>query len=529
MSNSLVVSNLQKLLYVNTPIVFIQDFDYARVDQIIKDAVGKAKVLEWNPACGIVDFFTKGNDSDFIPLVDFLEERYKDNCRIERYLVLKDIRYHIENEPRVRSLLQMISQRRLYDTIYNTSIIIVSPSYYVPDDISMYVSFLDIPFPSEKEIDNAINHHIEINGCKYYSDSSKKEIKKYLTGMSLYDIDRVLDMALSRNCTLEHEDAEEILKHKKQIVKRSGTVEIVDANESLEDIGGLDYLKKYLCRKAMVFKESSAVDYGVHKPKGVFLVGMPGCGKSLCAKAAGKIFNAPILKLDMGSLMGKYVGESEENMRKAIKIAEAAAPCILWIDEIEKAFSGVNGNGDNTVLIRMFGYFLTWMQDKTSDVYVFATANKAKDLPPELMRKGRFDEIFCIELPNEEERKSIFKAHLSKLSGKPCLKDFKSINLDELAKITKGFNGADIESAIYQAVEDTFLENLNRVSENPLEINESILKRSCQNTISISKSCEEQITEMEKLFSKSTFRNACTGTIISPDAPKPEKDVAESS
>ena len=239
-----------------------------------------------------------------------------------------------------------------------------------------------------------------------------------LKGMTAFEIDRMLDMAMSSNGSLSAEDTEMILRQKKQMVRKSGLLELIDTPESLDDIGGLDYLKKYLEQKAKIIQHlSDAIKFGVAIPKGIFIVGMPGCGKSLCAKASASKFQVPLLKLDMGSMMGKYVGESEKNLRKAIRIAEAAAPCVLWIDEIEKAFSGVGGE-NSEVLTRMFGYFLSWLQDKKSSVYVMATANNADKLPPELKRKGRFDEIFCVNLPNGDERKAIFKVHLNKKACK---------------------------------------------------------------------------------------------------------------
>jgi SpoVK/Ycf46/Vps4 family AAA+-type ATPase len=193
----------------------------------------------------------------------------------------------------------------------------------------------------------------------------------------------------------------------------------------------------------------------------------------------------------MGSLMGKYQGESEKNLRQAIKIAEAAAPCILWIDEIEKAFTGVGGS---EVLTRMFGYFLSWLQEKTSSVYVIATANNAANLPPELKRKGRFDEIFCVKLPNEEERKQIFEVHLRK-------REKQGINIsDALVKATDGFNGADIESVVNEAVEDCFVNNMT--------LTDSVLLDFAKKTVSISKSCKTQIEEMDKIFKESNFKTA---------------------
>ena len=240
----------------------------------------------------------------------------------------------------------------------------------------------------------------------------------------------------------------------------------------------------------MIKRIGEAIKANVAVPKGVFIDGMPGCGKSLCAKATAALFESPLLKLDMGSLMGKYQGESEKNLRQAIKIAEAAAPCILWIDEIEKAFTGVGGS---EVLTRMFGYFLSWLQEKKSSVYVIATANNAANLPPELKRKGRFDEIFCVKLPNDEERKKIFEVHLNKCK--------KSVNISsDLIKATEGFNGADIESVINEAVEDCFI--------NEKTLTESVLLNFAKNTVSISKSCKKQIEDMDKIFKESNFKNA---------------------
>lgn len=500
------IQEFRKLLEVNIPIIFIHDFDFARVDDFIKQALGDSKIIEWNPATGNTRFDTKETRGslEYEDLESFLLSIYKDElCKGERYIVLKEVHDYLDS-PRIKALLQLIAQRRLYDPDNSTSIIIVSSIDRIPEEIKRYVSYLEIDYPTDSEIDGLIQEHIEVNQYDKFDSSNLDQLKLSLRGMSKYEIDRVLDIAMSSNGTLSAEDAGMILKQKKQMVKKSGTVELIDSPESIDDIGGLDALKTYLKQKAEIFRDwPRAYQFGVTMPKGVFIVGMPGCGKSLCAKATASIFNAPLLKLDMGSMMGKYVGQSEENLRNAIKIAEAAAPCILWIDEIEKAFSGVGGNND--ILTRMFGYFLSWLQDKKSNVYVIATANNADNLPPELKRKGRFDEIFCVNLPNEKEREAIFGVHINKLSGKKCLQHNSKIDFKLLASNTNGFNGADIEAVVSDAVEQCFLTSPKK----PLST-DTILD-TVKNAVSISKSCAKQIESMRKAFSESSFKDATTG------------------
>ena len=509
--NKKTLLDFQKYIDVNTPIIYINDFDFARVDEIIQSVIGRKKIFEWNPATGTTDFNNKNSRGLGVEqsLVHFLREQYTvevdESLPIrEKFLVLREIQDYIDN-PEVKTLLTLIAQRKLYDRRFETTIIIVSSVNKVPTEISQYVTFLDIEIPKDDEINILINEHIEANGYTGFIESDREKLMPSLKGLTSYEIDRILDMAMSNNGSLSAEDKEMILRQKKGMVKKSGLVELIDTPERLDSIGGLDDLKQYLEAKANIFHNlSDAINFGVSIPKGVFLVGMPGCGKSLCAKAAASIFEVPLLKLDMGSMMGKYVGQSEENLRKAIKIAEAAAPCILWIDEIEKAFSGVGGQND-AVLTRMFGNFLFWMQEKSSPVYVIATANNAESLPPELKRKGRFDEIFCVNLPNNDERKKIFEVHLNKLSGKSCLKDKPSFDFEKLSLETAGFNGADIESVVHQTVETSFLEKSPVSTEAMIKI--------ARKTLSITKSCKKQIDAMRAVFKESSFRDATTGKI----------------
>lgn len=492
------------MIDVNTPIIYICDYDFVRIDDIILKSLGKRKIFEWNPATGTTNFLTKlkigaGREQS---LESFLYDKYMDENASEKYLVLKEVHDYLD-EPAIKSLLLLMSQRRLYDPEYNITIIIVSTVLKVPVEIEKYVSYLEIDYPDENEINVLIEEHIDVNfyDRSKFTQSDRDKLMPSLKGLTSFEIDRMLDMAMSSNGSLSAEDTEMILKQKKQMVKKSGLLELIDTPEKLSDIGGMDALKQYLERKAQVVKQlSEAQSFGVSIPKGIFIVGMPGCGKSLCAKASAALFNAPLLKLDMGSMMGKYVGESESNLRKAIRIAEAASPCVLWIDEIEKAFSGVK-DGNSDILMRMFGYFLSWMQDKKSAVYVIATANNAENLPPELKRKGRFDEIFCVNLPNEKEREDIFKVHLKKRN--------KSINdnIADLVRQTEGFNGADIESVVVEAIEECFLNK-------DINFTEKVLINKARQTVSISRSCRKQIETMKKLFEDSCFKDATSGEII---------------
>lgn len=500
--NKEVISNFQKMIDVNTPIIYINDYDFVRIDEIISEIVGNSKVFEWNPATGATNFKTKVSEGfgDKVSLEQFLTEKYTVDPNLkEKFVVLKDIQDFID-EPSIKTLLQLTAQRKLYDRDYNTTVIIVSSILKVPQELEKYVSYLDIPFPDETEINQLIDEHIEVNCYDNFKDEDRKKLMPSLKGMTCFEIDRMLDMAMSSNGSLSAEDTEMILQQKKAMVKKSGLLELIDTPEKLDSIGGMDALKGYLERKSKIISDlPKAQEFGVSIPKGVFIVGMPGCGKSLCAKASAALFNTPLLKLDMGSMMGKYVGESEGNLRKTIKIAEAAAPCVLWIDEIEKAFSGVGGNND--IMTRMFGYFLSWMQEKQSSVYVIATANNADNLPPELKRKGRFDEIFCVNLPNKEERKDIFNIHLKKKK-----KTIDEASLNSISQMTEGFNGADIESVVNEAVEECFLSGKR-------ELGKDVLEDIVRQTISISKSCKKQIDNMKKAFKENNFKDATTGKI----------------
>ena len=268
--------------------------------------------------------------------------------------------------------------------------------------------------------------------------------------------------------------------------------------ETIEDIGGLDYLKEWLVRKSKIFANlDKAIKFGVDVPKGIMIIGMPGCGKSLAAKATASLFEIPLVRLDVGRLLGKYIGESEENMRNALKLSEAISPCVLWIDEIEKAFAGIGGvGGGSDVTTRLFGQFLTWMQEKENTVFIVATANDVSKMPPEFLRKGRFDELFFVDLPNGEERRKILDIHLKKRK-----KWNKNIDSIALIKETEGFNGADLEAVVKDTIELAFINGKE-------EITTEDLLNSVKDTKSISSTLKDQIEEIRKTIKKIDIKPA---------------------
>ena len=263
---------------------------------------------------------------------------------------------------------------------------------------------------------------------------------------------------------------------------------MVKVNEEIEDIGGLEKLKAWLQDQSYIVKNlQAAKEFGVKAPKGTLIAGMPGCGKSLTAKAAAALFQQPLLRLDIGSLLGKYVGESETNMRKALVMAESISPCVLWVDELEKAFVGMSGNNASEVSSRLLGYFLTWLQEKTAPVFIIATANDITALPPELLRKGRFDEIFYVGFPTKKERKKIIEIHLVKAK-----QDTSQFDIENLAKECRDYAGADIENAIFEAVKKAFIQQG--------KLTQELLLEAIRNTTPLRKTLKDKVGEYEKKF-----------------------------
>ena len=446
-------TNLVKYLRARRPIIWVNSGDYKEIDTIVKEATKEYqdKAIYEYRAFGAVDFETKVKEEKITDLYSFLDTLYSEGIKTNAFLLIKNAEEEMKDAKNI-AYIKKIAETRYSSPDYNFTIIVVSEVETVPKELEKFTSIFDIPNMSKDEIEKYILKFSKDNNIKV----DKKDIGEVaisLKGLTKLEIDHVLNMIIESKNNISISGRDIIIKEKGQIIKKSSILEIIDFKEKIEDIGGLEGLKEWLKSKAQVFRRlDEAKKFGVDTPKGVLLVGMPGCGKSLAAKASARLFNVPLLRLDIGRLLGKYVGESEHNMRVALKTAESISPCILWIDEIEKAFAGINQDGGaSDITKRLFGQFLTWLQEKENTVFVVATANDITAFPPEFLRKGRFDEVFFIDFPNEEEREKIFKIHLEK-RGK--LND--KIDIKKLAKETIGYCGADIEEVVKMTVEIIF-------------------------------------------------------------------------
>lgn len=482
------------------PILYVDTFEDDRLEEIIKNICKKLNrnVITWS-LYGARDIksgsvLAKAGTS----LSDMLKMLLRDQKLIEnKSIILRDAHFFLD-KPEVISYLRLIAQGIIAGN-YDCNVCLLSPLTPLPKELESYVTVMEPDYLDEAEIRQLI---IEFADHQEIDRPVKDLLDKLVTrlkGLSRTEIDNILALAISEDGMLTYSDLPRILEQKQQTVKKSGILEMIRVKESMEDIGGLENLKTWLLNKAEVFKNiRQALDFGVDIPKGVLIAGMPGCGKSLTAKAAARAFDVPLLRLDMGRLMGKYVGESESNMRRAIKLTEASSPCVLWIDELEKAFAGMGGGGSE-VTTRLFGSFLTWMQEKNSLAFVVATANKIDKLPPELLRKGRFDEIFYVGLPNKRERRKIIEIHIQKRRRN----DLGKINFDNLIDRTEGYCGADLEGIVRDGIENAFINKRSSLT------TQDILK-AIENTHSLSEVMKDSIDGMISTYKKLHLKSAST-------------------
>jgi len=416
--------------------------------------------------------------------------------------VLKDFHVFLNhNYPHASAVIRKL--RDLADTLHTAyaTVILLSPVLHLPDEMQKDVTVIDYELPGLRELDGLLTRALEsVRGQEgveaNLSAERREQILKAALGLTLTEAENVF-----AKCIVEKGrfDVDLIVAEKQQLIRKSGVLEYFESGEQVRDIGGLDILKAWLNNRSLAFTEK-AQKFGLPSPRGILLLGVQGCGKSLTAKAVAHLWRLPLLRLDVGRIFAGLVGSSEQNMRRAIQMAETVSPCVLWLDEIEKGLAGVQSSSiaDAGVTARVFATLNTWMQEKTQPVFVVATANDISQLPPELLRKGRFDEIFFVDLPVESERREIFAIHLAKRRRSP--EDF---DLDPLAVQSDGLSGAEIEQAVVSGLYTAF--------EQEREVTTDDILAGLEQTVPLSVTMREEIA-MVRRWAKGRARPAsCHG------------------
>lgn len=435
-------AEIEVLVKARYPILYLVSWEERRVVDTLTEIATKLKrkLTTWTVTQGFVPPLGSNRESklsgELLALVQIIETMPDYSM-----ILLKDFHPYIKDPRVIRLLRDLAGKMRGRDI----TLLLMGPTLTIPTDLEKDITVVDFPLPGYTDIEKVLDRAAEqVKGMPNVDVTlepvAKEQLIKSAQGMTLDEIESVFARSLVESKKF---DIGVVLEEKKQIIRKSGILEYYPAADKLTDVGGMELLKSWLDKRSNSFTDK-AKEFGIPSPRGVLLLGVQGCGKSLLAKAIAANWRLPMLKLDVGRIFGSLVGQSEENIRKAIKTAESVAPCVLWADELEKGFAGVSGGvSDSGTTARVFATFLTWMQEKTSPVFLIATANDVSSLPPEMLRKGRFDEIFFVDLPDKKERSQIFAIHLVKRNREPG-----QFGLDELADLTKGFSGAEIEQVI---------------------------------------------------------------------------------
>jgi len=478
---------IEILVRARYPLIGLETHEESRAEGILRQiATGRDKKLYcWSITRGLHEQGTslqskKGTDQATRDPLSALDQIIQ---MVEPALfLLKDFHPFLADPAIVRRLREVAQHLK---SSYKT-VILVSPRLKIPLELEKEMTVVDFPLPDLQELGGLLDRTIrEINEKTELridpGQVPREQILKAALGLTLAEAENVFAKSLIRGGRLTANDIPVILEEKEQIIRKSGILEYYPAAENFHDIGGLEILKDWLGKRRLAFTEKARA-YGLPFPKGVLLLGVQGCGKSLCAKAVSVLWSLPLLRFDVGKVFSSLIGSSEENIRRAIQAAESVAPAILWIDEIEKAFSGTlsSGMSDGGTTARVFGNFLTWLQEKTSPVFVIAPANDISALPPELLRKGRLDEIFFVDLPTRVEREDILRIHLRKRG-----RDLDAMDLQALAAQTRGFSGAELEQGIISALFDAF------EHDQPLEA--EMIGRALGETVPLSTTMREEI------------------------------------
>jgi len=466
------LERLKVLIDSSTPIIVMETVEEMRAVRLVREASAPLNlaVFEWSIASGLV----RSSSDAAAPVVERLAPAHPglsadhagtaiynscepaqalgnlESISIEAVFILKDFHRHIEDPVvvrRLRDVGQKFSANR-------RTVIITAPAITIPPELSSLVEFLDLPLPDKARLRHIVDECMMRMGQgrtlrRTIDAAGLDAVVNNLRGLTEEEAERAISQAIVTRYGLVPETVSDVLDAKKDLLRHSGMLEFVDTSENMAAIGGLDNLKRWLAQRRGSW-EDSARQFGLEPARGVIILGVQGCGKSLCARAVAGEWQLPLVKFDTAAVFDKYIGETEKRIQKVFRVAEGLAPCVFWIDELEKVFAGSGPDSasvDAGVSSRILAAFLSWMQDRKAPVFVAATCNNVNALPPELIRKGRFDELFFVDLPNHGERKQIFAIQLNKRRRNPC--DF---DLERVAAAARGFSGAEIDAAVQSAL-----------------------------------------------------------------------------
>lgn len=501
--HGVLVAQLDLMIRARYPLLYIVAVEEDPLEEVLLEVAMMAeperKMLLWDIVRGWDD-----NGADKGSVMGALNRIAKTAAQENTIFVLRDLHpilrnpYTDKNSPVVRELKNLTRELKRS----RKTLVLTSHTLELPTELSEEVTVIDFPLPNVQEINYLIEQLVVPQKLKV-SGLAREQLVKACQGLSRARIQRVLALALAAKQQVDDSDIDTVLEEKKQSIRQTGILEFFTTQESLRNVGGLENLKQWVRMRQDAFTEE-ARRYGIPNPKGVLLVGIQGTGKSLSAKTIAHEWRLPLLRLDSGRLFGGIVGESESRVRQMIGLAEAMAPCVLWIDEIDKAFGNITGgyDGDSGTSRRVFGTLITWMQEKTSPVFIVATANNVRILPAELLRKGRFDEIFFLNLPTEAERQEIFRLHLQRLR----LGRLREFDLALLAQSAKDFSGAEIEQVLVDAMHRAFFEKGTDGARRDFTTPDIL--RSIEETVPLAAIAREQIQALKHWAAQSGARTA---------------------
>jgi SpoVK/Ycf46/Vps4 family AAA+-type ATPase len=477
---------LNILIQAQYPLIYLVTSEEERAEQTIAGIAQQIKpqrrVFIWTVTHGIVEYGQPRNVTQHNTVSPEAAIEWVTRQRDPALFVFKDLHPFVDSPAVARWLRDAIASFRGTQK----TLIMMSPVQQVPIELEKDVAVLDYPMPDMTELNQVLSQQLELTrNSRRITTEAREKLLKAALGLTKDEAEKVYRKANVTAGRLTEAEVDVVLSEKKQLIRRNGILDYIEEDETIDSVGGLEELKRWLHQRSNAFTER-AREYGLPQPKGMLILGVPGCGKSLIAKTTSRLWGLPLLRLDMGRVYdGSMVGRSEANLRNALKTAESISPAILFIDELDKAFAGSAGSADSDggTSSRIFGSFLTWMQEKTSPVFVMATANRVERLPGEFLRKGRFDELFFVDLPNTEERKDIFRIHLSKRK-----RDTSRFDLDQLANVSDGFSGAEIEQALVAAMYDAFAQDR--------EFTQLDIIAAVKATQPLSKTMSEQVTAL---------------------------------